>query len=89
MQTLFGNSEDVSGIAVTAAQARLTEVMQKAWVTFANDPGSGLEVFGWPRFDPEEETLVLLGYQDSAVPDFVRPEVYSWNCSDVVLVGGQ
>jgi hypothetical protein len=30
-----------------------------------------------------------LGYQNSAVPDFVRPEVYSWNCSNVVLVGGQ
>jgi cholinesterase len=86
---LFGNSEDVSGIAVTAAQARLTSLMQKAWVAFADDPVRGLEEFGWPRFAPEEETLVRLGYQNGAVPDFVKREVYSWNCSGVVLVGGQ
>jgi cholinesterase len=89
MQMLFGNSEDVSGIVTIAAQERLTDVMQKAWVAFADDPVNGLEGFGWPRFAPEEETLVRLGYQNSAVPEFVRTEVYSWNCSNVVLAGGQ
>jgi cholinesterase len=89
MQMLFGNSEDVSGIATTAAQERLTDVMQKAWVAFAKDSVSGLEEFGWPRYAPEKKTLVRLGYQNSAVPDFVKPEVYSWNCSSVVLASGQ
>jgi cholinesterase len=77
---LFGNSGDVSGIEPSEEQRRLTGVMQRAWVKFARDSVRG--------FDPEEETLVLLGYQDSAVPDFVRPEVYSWNCSNVVLASG-
>jgi cholinesterase len=89
MQMLFGNSEDVSGVATTAAQERLTDVMQKAWVAFAKDSVSGLEEFGWPRYAPGKETLVRLGYQNSAVPDFVKPEVYSWNCSSVVLASGQ
>ena len=86
---LFGNSGDVSGIASTDAQLRLTEVMQSAWVAFARDPVGGLAKFGWPMFAPGEETLVRLGYENSVVPDFVRPEVYSWNCSNVVLAGGQ
>jgi carboxylesterase type B len=89
MQILFGTSEDVSGIATIATQEQLTEVMQKALVAFADDPVSGLEGFRWPRYAREKETLVRLGCQNSAVPDFVRPEVYSWNCSNVVLAGGQ
>jgi cholinesterase len=73
MQMLFGNSEDVSGIAPTAAQVRLTEVMQSAWVAFARDPVEGLEGFGWPMYDPDRETLVRLGFENADEPDFVRP----------------
>lgn len=49
----------------------------------------GLERFGWPRYAPEKATLVGLGYENSHVPDFVKPEVYSENCANVSLVGGQ
>lgn len=86
---LFGKSGDVSGIAPSAEQEMLTGVMQSAWVAFAGDPHGGLEEFGWPRYAEGEETVVRLGYENSAVPGFVRPEVYRWNCSDVVLAGGQ
>jgi cholinesterase len=89
LQMLFGNSEDVSGIAASAAQVRLTKVMQDAWVAFANDPANGLSEFGWPRFETGKETLVRLGFENSPEPDFVKPEVYSWNCSGVVLAGGR
>ena len=89
MQMLFGNSEYVSGVTPTAAQVRLTKVMQSAWVAFARDPVGGLDGVGWPKYDPDEETLVKLGFKNSDVVDFVRPEVYSWNCSNVVLVDGQ
>ena len=89
MQMLFGNSGDVSGIEPSEEQERLTRVMQRAWVEFARDPIRGLEEFGWPQHAEGEETLVRLGYENSDVPDFVRPEVYSWNCSNIVLAGGQ
>jgi cholinesterase len=89
LQMLFGNSKDVSGTAPGAAQVRLTQVMQSAWVAFARDPVGGLEGIGWPKYDLDGETLVRLGYGNSDVVDLVRPEVYSGNCSDVVLVGGQ
>lgn len=89
MQMLFGNSEEVSGIAPTVEQEQLTKVMQRAWVAFANDPVHGLERFGWPRYAPGEKTLVRLGYENSQVPDFVEPEVYSGNCANVTLAGGK
>jgi cholinesterase len=85
---LFGNSGDVSGIEPSEEQRRLTGVMQRAWVKFARDSVRGLEELGWPKYVEGEETVVRLGYGDSDVLDFVRPEVYSWNCSNVVLAGG-
>lgn len=89
LEMLFGNSGDVSGIPPDITQEQLTEVMQRAWVAFANDPVHGLEKFGWPRYAPEKETLVRLGYGNSHVPGFAKPEVYSGNCANVSLVGGQ
>jgi cholinesterase len=89
LQMLFGTSEDVSGIPPSAPQARLTKVMQSAWLAFANDPAKGLSEFGWPQFEPGRKTLVRLGFDNSPEPDFVRPEVYSRNCSEVVLAGGR
>ena len=85
---LFGNSEDVSGVSPNAEQVQLTRTMQSACVEFANDPVNGLSEFGWPKFAPGKETLVRLGFANVPEPEFVRPEVYSGNCSDVVLAGG-
>lgn len=82
---LFGNSGDVSGIAPSEAQEELTKVMQDAWVAFAEDPKRGLEKYGWPRFDPSEDTLVRLGYENSPVPDFVRPSLYSGDCANITV----
>jgi carboxylesterase type B len=86
---LCGNSGDVSGIEPEAEQERLTRWMQGAWVAFARDPENGLEEFGWPRFKEGEETVARLGVGVGDGVDFVRPEVYGWNCSGVVLAGGQ
>lgn len=87
LQMLFGNSEDVSGIAPTADQERLTEIMRNAWVAFARDPESGLNEFGWPRYEAGEETLIRLGFTNSPQPDFVRPELYAGKCEGVVFGG--
>lgn len=85
LEMLFGNSGDVSGIAPSEAQEELTKVMQDAWVAFAEDPKRGLEKYGWPRFDPSEDTLVRLGYENSPVPDFVRPSLYSGDCANITV----
>lgn len=89
LQMLFGNSGDVSGIPPSASQVQLTKVMQHAWFAFANDPVNGLSELGWPQFELGKKTLVRLGLENSPEPGFVKPEMYSGSCSNVVLAGGR
>ncbi|KAF5022692.1 hypothetical protein F66182_5240 [Fusarium sp. NRRL 66182] len=61
LHMIFGASGDVSGIAPSTDQAKLTEMMQQAWFSFSNNPSSGLSQLGWPKFDPSRKTLVEIG----------------------------
>lgn len=47
---IFGNSEAVTDIPVTAYQVKLQRKMQRAWAAFVADPHHGLEKLGWPHF---------------------------------------
>ncbi|KAK2025667.1 carboxylesterase [Colletotrichum zoysiae] len=86
LHMIFGASEDVSGIAPSDPQRQTTVLMQKVWATFANDPTEGLSsVVGWPRFDPSEESLILLAYENNPEPRFVKPEAYDAPCSTITL----
>ncbi|KAK1990490.1 carboxylesterase [Colletotrichum falcatum] len=86
LHMIFGASEDVSGIAPSGPQKQTTALMQKAWAAFANDPVQGLSsVLGWPRFDPNEESLVLLAFENSPEPRFAKPGVYDTPCSTITL----
>lgn len=90
MQMLFGNSsEDVTGIPSSAAQLKLENGMQGAWVSLTNNAENGLNDFNWPQSGPGKKTLVRLGFENSPEPDFVRPEAYRGNCSNVLLAGGR
>ncbi|KAK1827137.1 cholinesterase precursor [Podospora conica] len=85
MHMVFGGSEDVSGLPTTAEQQQLTKLMQKAWFAFAEDPRSGLERFGWPRFNPKEKTLAQLGLVNVPEAKFTYPSVYDAPCSTVTM----
>ncbi|EFQ27430.1 carboxylesterase [Colletotrichum graminicola] len=86
LHMIFGASEDVSGIAPSDPQKQTTTLMQKVWATFANDPLEGLSsVFGWPMFDPSEESLILLAFENEPKPRLVKPEVYDAPCSTITL----
>jgi len=87
MQMLFGNSQDVSGIAPTADQKRLTEIIQSAWVAFARNPERGLSQLGWPEYEAGEKTLIRLGFANSPEPDIVRAEIYAGECEGVIFGG--
>lgn len=83
---IIGNSEGVSGIAPSAEEVRLTEVMQKAWAAFVRDPSNGLtSEMGWPKYDADGETLILLGYNTTAEVKLVKPTVYDHVCSELDL----
>ncbi|KAF9871021.1 carboxylesterase [Colletotrichum karsti] len=86
LHMVFGASGDVSGIPPSGPQRRMTELMQRAWAAFAGDPEKGLsDVLGWPRFEPEEESLVLLAEGNEPGARFVRPGEYDGPCSTVTM----
>ena len=55
LEMIFGASQDVSGLPKSAAQRQLQATMMHAWAAFADNPQSGLEKLGWPRYDPNRE----------------------------------
>jgi len=88
LHMIFDASEDVSGIPPEADQEALTELMQRAWFAFSDDPWNGLtNELGWPTFNPGRKSLVLLGKDNSPEPDFVYPVEYDDDCP-IVTMGG-
>jgi carboxylesterase type B len=85
LQMVFGASRDVSGIAPSADQEKLTKIMQHAWFSFSDNPWTGLTQLGWPEFDPDRETLIELGTGSKPRVDFTKPSVYDAPCSTVKM----
>ena len=85
MEMIIGNSYDVTGIPPSIDERRLTRYMQGAWAGFVRDPRAGLTRYGWPEYDPDEATLVRLGYNNSPSPSFVLPSVYDGPCAGLNL----
>ncbi|KAK2614066.1 hypothetical protein N8I77_000924 [Diaporthe amygdali] len=84
---VVGNAEGVSGIESSAQEERLKETMQKAWVAFATDPSDGLtSVMGWPKYQADSETLILLGYNTTSAVKHVNPTTYDFACQNLDLV---
>jgi hypothetical protein len=80
--TVFGSSAAVTGLPDSKEQEKLEALMQKAWAAFGDDPAMGLKTkMGWPRYNSNGTTLIRLGYENSAIPSFVRPDVYDAPCA--------
>ncbi|KAF4342088.1 triacylglycerol lipase V precursor [Fusarium beomiforme] len=85
LHMIFGASGDVSGIAPSADQKKLTKLMQNAWFSFSDDPASGLSKLGWPKFNPSGKTLIVLGNNTEPRVDFVKPSVFDAPCSTITM----
>ncbi|KAH7155980.1 Alpha/Beta hydrolase protein [Dactylonectria macrodidyma] len=85
LHMIFGASGDVSGIEPTAGQALLTKTMQGAWYAFCNNPTNGLSQLGWPKFNPQTKSLILLGNGTKPRVDFVKPSAYDAPCSTITM----
>jgi carboxylesterase type B len=85
LHMIFGASADVSGLPTSADQRQLTQWMQKAWASFADDPSSALTELGWPKFDQNAKTLMQLGLNNSPNPQLTYPAAYDAPCVNVTL----
>lgn len=80
VEMVFGTGEDVSGVKNTPQEEAVSRYMMGAWAAFARDPQAGLARYGWHGYATTGQTLVRLGWNDSAVPDFVEPSAYDEEC---------
>jgi carboxylesterase type B len=85
LHMIFGASEDVTGLPTTADQRNLTDIMQTAWASFAKDPIHGLTSLGWPQFDQNENSYILLGSNNTPSVQFVAPTDWNTPCSTVTF----
>lgn len=85
LEMIFGNDQQVSGIPLSAPEQETTALMQHAWAVFADDPVNGLTKFGWPEYDPDSDSLILLAYNNSAFAKFVGPSTCDSPCSTITL----
>ncbi|KAL1842997.1 hypothetical protein VTJ49DRAFT_3474 [Mycothermus thermophilus] len=86
LHMIFGGSEEVSGIAPSEEQKKVTKEMQKAWFVFAKDPEDGLEKeLGWPKWNPDEDTLIGLAYNNQAGVQTLDPATYDAPCSTITM----
>ncbi|KAI4227238.1 MAG: hypothetical protein L6R36_002558 [Xanthoria steineri] len=80
LEMVFGTGQDVSGLRNTAAENATSKYMMGAWAAFARDTKMGLTEYGWPAYNETGNTLVRLGYNNSAMPSFVSPNTYDGAC---------
>ncbi|KAK5444400.1 hypothetical protein LTS15_010515 [Exophiala xenobiotica] len=74
--------------ANTKREEALIEYMQIVWTAFAKDPVNGLTRLGLPRFDPKEDTLLRLGWENDVGPNTSPAQVYDAPCGDQFPVPG-
>ncbi|EGX94630.1 carboxylesterase, putative [Cordyceps militaris CM01] len=86
LHMVYGASGDVSGIQPAVDQQKLTEVMQRAWYAFSNDPWHGLtDAMGWPQYDEQNASLVVYGKDNSPELTLVKPSEFNAPCSTITL----
>lgn len=79
---VFGTSD--THAADNTEESVVSKYFQSVWVAFAKDPEHSLtEQFGWPLYNEAEDTLVRLGWENSAKPNFVRGDAYDGPCKSV------
>lgn len=53
-------------------------------MAFATDPSEGLTAYGWPRYNPLETTLILLGDRANRVGmSLASPSLNDASCSNL------
>lgn len=80
MGMIFGTAYDITGTPNTLPEELTSRYMQGAWAAFGRSPQYGLNVYGWPSYNPNTTSLVRLAYKNQPIPNFVAPSVYDSVC---------
>ncbi|KAL3424171.1 carboxylesterase [Phlyctema vagabunda] len=71
--------------AATEAEVSISNYLRGAWAAFAKDPVNGLDGYegGWPQYQPEQETLIRLGYNNITGTNLALPSLYDAGCAGI------
>ncbi|KAL2288408.1 hypothetical protein FJTKL_03799 [Diaporthe vaccinii] len=86
LPVVFGTASWLTGIQDTPAQASMGAFMRNAWAEFARDPEDGLANLGWPKYDPNADTLARLAFEGEAEPSYVDPDDTDTLCTPINFV---
>ncbi|CAD6439808.1 c676aaa1-4651-4aa4-8ceb-bae45132be8a [Sclerotinia trifoliorum] len=64
----------------TTEQIAIGKYMRGAWAAFAKDPENGLTNYGWPKYEPEKDTLIRLAYNNQTGINVANPSLYDADC---------
>ena len=88
MYALWQTAASASGDPDTPAEKSISRYVAGAWAAFAKDPTSALEraPFSWPRYEPNGNTLIRLGYDNETEASSVDPVTYDLACPVIEAV---
>ncbi|KAH7124980.1 carboxylesterase [Dactylonectria estremocensis] len=66
----------------TSEQVAIGDYLRGAWAAFAKDPAHGLLAYedGWPKYEPTEETLVRLAFENQTGTNLALGNLYDGPC---------
>jgi cholinesterase len=85
LHMILGGSEEASGIPASQAQKDTSRLFQRAIAAFADNPSNGLTKFGWPRFDPKENSWIEIAVENQPGATFAKPEKFDKACSTIIM----
>ncbi|KAI9925448.1 hypothetical protein MW887_005829 [Aspergillus wentii] len=78
---VFGTyNKTTARVPSSAEQVKSSRYIQGAWVAFAKDPQNGLETYGWPRYNPDEKTLINLALNNTISAAFSSAKNWDSHC---------
>ena len=85
--TIIWDTEPITpSVPKTEAEIQIGDYMRGAWLAFAKDPVNGLRRYkgGWPQWNPAEETLIRLAFDNMTGTNLAFPQEYDATCNSSI-----